>query len=73
MNQMSMSVELKNLRARIKVEQIPKRKRSTIHLLTWNIRNLNKNKDDRAIKYLSEIIKRFDIIAIQETKMILAV
>ncbi|MBA4718832.1 MAG: endonuclease/exonuclease/phosphatase family protein [Nitrosopumilus sp.] len=65
---MSLSVELKNLRSRIKQEQIPKRKRSTIHLLTWNIRNLNKNKEDKAIKYLSEIIKRFDVIAIQETK-----
>ena len=59
---------MKNLRSRIKQEKIPKRKRSTLHLLTWNIRNLNKNKESKAISYLSEVIKRFDVIAIQEAK-----
>ena len=64
----SLSTELKNLRTRIKEANIPKRKRTTIHLLTWNIRNLNENKENKAISYIAEIIKRFDITAIQETK-----
>ena len=39
-----------------------------MHLLTWNIRNLKGNKEDKAISYMAEIIKGFDITAIQETK-----
>ena len=60
--------ELKNLRVRIKEAKIPKRTNANFRLLTWNIRNLNENKEDKAIIYISEIIKRFDVTAIQETK-----
>ena len=62
------SSELKNLRARIKEANIPKNGSNTFHLLTWNIRNLNRKKEDKAISYLAEVIKRFDLTAIQETK-----
>jgi exonuclease III len=37
-------------------------------LLTWNIRNLNGKKEDRAIECIKKICKNFDIIAIQEVK-----
>ena len=60
--------ELRNLRSRIEDEKIPTRRSNHFHLLTWNIRNLNKGKSDKAIRYISEICKKFDVIAIQETK-----
>lgn len=60
--------EIRNLRYRIESENIPVRSSNNLHLLTWNIRNLNKKKEDRAIRYIAEICKRFDVIAIQETK-----
>ena len=40
----------------------------TFFLLTWNIRNLNKDKEDKAITYAAEVMKNFDLIAIQECK-----
>ena len=42
--------------------------RHGFRLLTWNIRNLNGRKEQRAIDIYAEIIKNFDIIAIQEVK-----
>ena len=60
--------ELRNLRFRIKDANMPVRQSGKFHLLTWNIRNLNEDKEDKAIRYIAEICKRFDVIAIQETK-----
>jgi endonuclease/exonuclease/phosphatase family metal-dependent hydrolase len=37
-----------------------------IIIATWNIKKFGKNKTDRAIQYIADIIERFDIIAIQE-------
>lgn len=60
--------ELENLRKRIIDAKIPKSTPNTLRLLTWNIRNLNGKKEDKAITYIGEICKNFDIIAIQEAK-----
>jgi exonuclease III len=61
-------VELTNLRKRVNDANIPDRTTSNFRLLTWNIRNLNGKKEPKAITYIAEICKNFDIIAIQETK-----
>ena len=60
--------ELENLRKRIIDAKIPKSTPNNLRLLTWNIRNLNGKKEDRAITYIGEVCKNFDIIAIQEAK-----
>ncbi len=60
--------EIVNLRKRIADAKIPVSTNTNFRMLTWNIRNLNKDKEDRAISYISEICKNFDIIAIQEVK-----
>lgn len=60
--------ELTELRSRIRNAKIPRRMRNGFRLLTWNIRNLNSGKEQRAIDIYAEIIKNFDIIAIQEIK-----
>ena len=60
--------ELKNLRERISDAKIPPSTKTNFRMLTWNIRNLNKDKEDRAISYINEVCKNFDIIAIQEVK-----
>ncbi len=60
--------ELKNLREKINDANIPKPTKRNFRLLTWNIRNLNKNKEDKAICYIAEICKNFELIAIQEVK-----
>jgi len=60
--------ELHLLQQRIKDANIPKRTRSNFRLLTWNIRNFHGRKEDKAISYIAEIIKHFDVIAIQEVK-----
>lgn len=60
--------ELENLKKRIIDAAIPKSTSNNFRLLTWNIRNLNGNKEDKAIAYIAEICRNFDIIAIQETK-----
>lgn len=62
------SKELQNLRTRIKDENMSPRHSNRLYLLTWNIRSLNKSKSDKAIRYIGEICKNFDVIAIQETK-----
>lgn len=62
------SAELEDLKARIRAARIPRRMRNGFRLLTWNIRNLNRDKKQRAIDIYAEIIKNFDIIAIQEVK-----
>ena len=62
------ATELAELRARIRDAGIPRRARNGFRLLTWNIRNLNGNKEQRAIDIYAEIIKNFDIVAIQEVK-----
>ena len=68
MNDKTVRHEIKNLRRRIRAANIPKRSKNKLHLLTWNIRNLNQNKEPRAIKYIAQICKNFDLIAIQEVK-----
>lgn len=60
--------ELENLRKRIIDAKIPKSTPNNLRLLTWNIRNLNGKKEDKAITYIGEVCKNFDIIAIQEAK-----
>lgn len=60
--------ELKNLRKRINDVNIPKSTKNNFRLLTWNIRNLNEKKEDKAIRYIAEICKNFELIAIQEVK-----
>ena len=51
----------------IKKSKIPRRSRTdNLLILTWNIRKFGKEKSDKAIKYIAEIIKKFDVIAIQE-------
>ncbi len=60
--------ELKKLQERITVSGIPDSADDNFRLLTWNIRNLNGKKEDRAIEYIKEVCKNFDIIAIQEVK-----
>jgi len=37
-----------------------------ILIATWNIKKFGEKKEDRAIRYMADIIERFDIIAIQE-------
>jgi len=61
--------ELKKLREQIKKEKIPSRKHNeNLIIATWNIRNFGKTKTARAVKYIAEICKKFDIVAIQEVK-----
>lgn len=60
--------ELKELRKRISNSEIPPSTKDNLRLLTWNIRNFNGKKEDRAVKYIAEICKNFDLIAIQEAK-----
>ena len=49
--------------------QIPKRQvDENVLLATWNIQQFSENKSWRAIKYMADIIERFDIVAIQELK-----
>ena len=48
---------------------VPRRKRKdNLLLLTWNIAHFGDKKSDEAIAYMAEIMKRFDVIAIQEVK-----
>jgi len=61
--------ELLKLRDQIKKEKIPSRKHNeNLIIATWNIRNFGKTKTARAVKYIAEICKKFDIVAIQEVK-----
>ncbi|TBR21685.1 MAG: hypothetical protein EPO63_08400 [Candidatus Nitrosotenuis sp.] len=60
--------ELANLQKRIADAKIPDSTETNFRMLTWNVRNFNKDKEDRAISYISEVCKNFDIIAIQEVK-----
>ena len=61
--------EMAELRKRIRESKVPRRKRKdNLLLLTWNIAHFGDNKSDEAIAYMAEIMKRFDIIAIQEVK-----
>lgn len=65
---MAVNKELQLLRQRISSAGIPKRTKTNFRLLTWNIRNFHGRKEDKAVKYIAEIIKNFDVIAIQEVK-----
>jgi len=48
---------------------IPKRQvDENVLLATWNIQQFSEKKSWRAIKYMADIIERFDIVAIQELK-----
>lgn len=60
--------ELENLKKRIADAKISQSTPNNLRLLTWNIRNFNGEKEDRAVTYIAEICKNFDIIAIQEAK-----
>ena len=60
---------MNKLRERIRESKVPRRRRKeNLLLLTWNIAHFGDNKPDEAIAYMAEIMKRFDIIAIQEVK-----
>lgn len=49
--------------------QIPKREvDENIIIATWNIQQFSNNKSKRALRYIADIIERFDIVAIQEVK-----
>ncbi len=63
-----MKQELVNLQDRIRQAGIPQSTRNNLRLLSWNIRNLNEKKEDKAITYIAEVLKNFDVIAIQECK-----
>ncbi|HBK83013.1 MAG TPA: endonuclease [Flavobacterium sp.] len=39
---------------------------SQLKLVSWNVENLGKSKSDSAISYMAGVLKKFDIIAIQE-------
>ena len=39
---------------------------SSVHLLTWNLYNIGKSKDSSELAYIANIIKDYDVIAIQE-------
>lgn len=60
--------EMKLLQKRIRDAKIPKRTKSNFRLLTWNIRNFHGRKEDKAMSYIAEVIRNFDVIAIQEVK-----
>ena len=60
--------ELKDLKKRISAAEITAPTKNNFRLLTWNIRNFNENKEKRAVRYIAEVCKNFDIIAIQEVK-----
>ncbi len=62
------NAELENLKKRIADAKIPESNPNNLRLLTWNIRNFNGKKEDRAVTYIAEICRNFDIIAIQEAK-----
>ena len=48
-------------------DEIPKKTATeTLILATWNIREFNNNRSDESLRYIAEIISRFDLIAIQE-------
>lgn len=49
--------------------KIPKREvDENILIATWNIRQFSEKKSWRSLKYISDIVERFDIVAIQEIK-----
>ena len=57
------------LKERIRESKVPRRRRKeNLLLLTWNIAQFGDKKPDEAIAYMAEIMKRFDVIAIQEVK-----
>ena len=63
------NVDMTKLKKRIRESKVPRRtKNDNLLLLTWNIAHFGKNKPKEAIAYMAEIMKRFDIIAIQEVK-----
>lgn len=58
---------LVELRKAIRQSNVPRRsKTNNLLILTWNIRKFSGGKSEKAVKYIAEIIKRFDVIAIQE-------
>ena len=58
---------LLELRKAIRKSSVPRRsKTNNLLILTWNIRKFSEKKSEKAVKYIAEIIKRFDVIAIQE-------
>jgi endonuclease/exonuclease/phosphatase family metal-dependent hydrolase len=49
--------------------RIPKREvDENIIIATWNIQQFSNKKSKRALRYIADIIERFDIVAIQEVK-----
>lgn len=45
---------------------VVKRSEGSLKLITWNIQNLGQSKDDNEIAFIVNILKDFDIVAIQE-------
>lgn len=65
----SKNSKLKNIQSAIinAQETIPKKSdQNSITILTWNIQDLGKSKDDDEILTIAKIIKSYDIIAVQE-------
>jgi len=61
--------DLTELKNRIRISGVPRRSRTNnLLLLTWNIAQFNQNKPPKSFAYMKEIMKRFDVIAIQEVK-----
>ena len=60
--------ELTGLKKRIKISGIPKKKKNNLRIATWNIRNFGAKKSNRAVAYIAQVCKNFDIVAIQEIK-----
>jgi exonuclease III len=60
--------ELAELRKRIKVASVPASSKNNFRLLTWNLRQFGRKKSERGIKFMAEVMKNFDLVAVQECK-----
>jgi endonuclease/exonuclease/phosphatase family metal-dependent hydrolase len=62
------AAEIKALRAHAKTRGLPKRTAETLLLATWNMANLGLQKrGDADYALLAEVVRWFDIVAVQET------
>ena len=58
---------LAKLQKVIRKSKVSRRSRTNnLLILTWNIKKFSGEKSDKAVKYIAAIIKKFDVIAIQE-------
>ena len=61
--------DIKDLRALLDKTVPSRRQDENLLIATWNIQKFSKrNKSDQAIIYIAEILKRFDIVALQEVQ-----